>query len=381
MNQNMSYDAAIIGGGLAGLALSIQLARLGKNVILFEKETYPFHKVCGEYISMESWNFLSSLGLPLDQMNLPKIDTLFLTAPNGKGFETKLPLGGFGISRFLIDQLLADLAKRGGVDLCEATKVENVLPKMDQFVVSFSGEQKGAITAKLCFGAFGKRSNLDVRWKRSFLLPVRKPVNYIGIKYHVKVRAKENTIALHNFKDGYCGFSKIEDDKYCLCYMTTAENLKACDNSIELLQQRILFRNPSLKKLFEECEIVDSFPIAISQINFTSKKPVEKNLVMLGDAAGTIPPVCGNGMSMALHSSKLAAGFAGSYLNGMCTRKEMEVSYTAAYNAQFGRRLKAGRFLQRFFGRELITSSFVGLLKAVPFLAKPIIKNTHGRPF
>lgn len=377
----MSYDVAIIGGGLAGLALSIQLARLGKNVILFEKETYPFHKVCGEYISMESWNFLSSLGLPLDQMNLPKIDTLFLTAPNGKGFETKLPLGGFGISRFLIDQLLADLAKRGGVDLCEATKVENVLPKMDQFVVSFSGEQKGAITAKLCFGAFGKRSNLDVRWKRSFLLPVRKPVNYIGIKYHVKVRAKENTIALHNFKDGYCGFSKIEDDKYCLCYMTTAENLKACDNSIELLQQRILFRNPSLKKLFEECEIVDSFPIAISQINFTSKKPVEKNLVMLGDAAGTIPPVCGNGMSMALHSSKLAAGFAGSYLNGMCTRKEMEVSYTAAYNAQFGRRLKAGRFLQRFFGRELITSSFVGLLKAVPFLAKPIIKNTHGRPF
>ena len=60
--DSTSYDVIIAGGGLAGLALSIQLARSGYSVALLEKETYPYHKVCGEYISLESWNFLEELG-------------------------------------------------------------------------------------------------------------------------------------------------------------------------------------------------------------------------------------------------------------------------------------------------------------------------------
>ncbi|HZG25248.1 MAG TPA: FAD-dependent oxidoreductase, partial [Chitinophagaceae bacterium] len=47
-----SYDVAIVGGGLAGLSLSIQMAKQGYSTILFEKEQYPFHRVCGEYISL-----------------------------------------------------------------------------------------------------------------------------------------------------------------------------------------------------------------------------------------------------------------------------------------------------------------------------------------
>ena len=72
----------IIGGGLAGLSLSIQLAVGGWNVLLLEKETYPFHRVCGEYISMEAWDFLCSLGVPLEQWHLPLIKRLQVTAPD-----------------------------------------------------------------------------------------------------------------------------------------------------------------------------------------------------------------------------------------------------------------------------------------------------------
>ncbi|MGZ3949921.1 MAG: NAD(P)/FAD-dependent oxidoreductase, partial [Flavisolibacter sp.] len=90
MQINDAYDVAIIGGGLAGLASSILLANEGHSVILFEKEKYPFHKVCGEYVSLESWEFLKRLGLPLDKMDLPVIDTLLLTAPNGNTFRTRL---------------------------------------------------------------------------------------------------------------------------------------------------------------------------------------------------------------------------------------------------------------------------------------------------
>src|SRR5258708_13449414 len=110
------YDVIITGGGLAGLSLSIQLVRAGYRVALFEKETYPYHKVCGEYISLESWNFLEELGLPLSDWNLPIIRRLLLSSPNGQSLEQELPLGGFGISRYKIDAALAGVSPsaRGG---------------------------------------------------------------------------------------------------------------------------------------------------------------------------------------------------------------------------------------------------------------------------
>ena len=98
--QNKIYDVVIIGGGLAGLALSIQLAKADYNVALFEKEKYPFHKVCGEYISFENWNFLEELGLPLSDWSLPVIKHLTISAPDGNFIQNDLPLGGFGISRY-----------------------------------------------------------------------------------------------------------------------------------------------------------------------------------------------------------------------------------------------------------------------------------------
>jgi menaquinone-9 beta-reductase len=80
---NKVYDIAVVGGGLAGLALAIQSAKAGYAVVLFEKEKYPYHKVCGEYISLESWNFIESLGVPLKDMNLPIIKQLHVTSPKG----------------------------------------------------------------------------------------------------------------------------------------------------------------------------------------------------------------------------------------------------------------------------------------------------------
>jgi flavin-dependent dehydrogenase len=80
METKEIFDCAIIGGGLGGLCLAIQLADKNLRVILFEKNEYPFQRVCGEYISMESWDFLLSLGLPLDKMNLPIINQLGISS-------------------------------------------------------------------------------------------------------------------------------------------------------------------------------------------------------------------------------------------------------------------------------------------------------------
>ncbi len=110
-----SFDVGIIGGGLAGLSLSILMAKAGHKVILFEKEKYPFHRVCGEYISLESRNFIESLGLNLSKLDLPIIKKLIVSSPNGDFLRSKLDMGGFGISRYFIDNELQKIAVNNGV--------------------------------------------------------------------------------------------------------------------------------------------------------------------------------------------------------------------------------------------------------------------------
>jgi flavin-dependent dehydrogenase len=354
------------------------MAKSGYSVILFEKEKYPFHKVCGEYVSMESWDFLKQLGLPLSQMNLPIIDILFLTAPNGKSFTTQLPLGGFGISRYKLDFSLADIAKQNGVHLIEEMKIDNVSFK-DKF--SFNLHSK-KITSKICCAAYGKRSNLDIKWKRNFLEKTSNRLdNYVGIKYHIKTNWKDNVIGLHNFKNGYCGISKIEEDKFCLCYMTKAENLKKSNNNIRQLEETILFKNPHLKKIFMNSEKCESFPVTISQINFSKKTQIENHVLMLGDSGGMITPLCGNGMSIALHTSKIASGLMKDFLEKRISRTQLEWSYKKQWANNFAGRLKTGRRLQYFFGSERLSNLFVGIFKMIPSLSKPVIKMTHGKPF
>src|SRR6188768_2698957 len=133
MTEQSKYDTCIIGGGLAGLALSIQLAKLGYTVALFEKEQYPFHKVCGEYISLESWDFIERLGLPLRDMNLPIRKKLIVSAPDGTSLHEQLPLGGFGISRYRIDNELKNIARREGVIILENCKTEDAVIVHDVF--------------------------------------------------------------------------------------------------------------------------------------------------------------------------------------------------------------------------------------------------------
>lgn len=379
MSEQARYDAGIIGGGLAGLALSIQLAKAGYTVALFEKERYPFHKVCGEYISFESWNFLEGLGIPLSDMKLPVISNLVVTAPNGNKLMQPLPLGGFGVSRYKLDNMLKEIAGRNGVALFENCKVTDVLFNKDDFQLQTTN---GSFSCRICCGSFGKRSNLDIKWNRPFVH--KKPGklnNYIAVKYHIHTNFPADSIALHNFKNGYCGMSKIEDDKYCLCYLTNAGNLSANDNSIGKMEKNILYENPHLKAVFENSTILYDEPVTISQISFDKKTQVENHILLLGDAAGMITPLCGNGMSMALHGSKIASAYIGLFLEGRLNRATMETAYSDAWTSVFAKRLRTGRLIQSLFGKTWATNLFIAVMKKFPGLTKKLIEQTHGEPF
>jgi flavin-dependent dehydrogenase len=346
---------------------------------LFEKEQYPFHKVCGEYISLESWDFLVGLGVDLEKIKPPVISVLQVSAVNGKISEHKLPLGGFGISRYKLDHSLAQLARAAGVTVLENTKVSHVSFEGSIYLLETPRQQ---YTAKLACGSFGKRSNIDIRWQRKFIIAAKNRLNnYVGVKYHIKTNFPSDTIALHNFDNGYCGIVQIEDDKYCLCYLTTSANLQRCNGSVKEMEQAILCQNPHLQTIFSNSEFLYKEPLTISQISFDKKEQVENHVLMIGDAAGMITPLCGNGMSMALHASRLATEQIDPFLKNKISRLEMEQQYRLQWKKNFSHRLKTGRRVQRLFGHKWITNYFIALASSLPKLIDPLIRQTHGEPF
>jgi flavin-dependent dehydrogenase len=102
---------------------------------------------------------------------------------------------------------------------------------------------------------------------------------------------------------------------------------------------------------------------------------------MVGDSSGMISPLCGNGMSMALHGSKVAFSKINNYLLKKITRIEMEEEYQYDWNGLFQKRLKTGRMIQRFFGNPLLSNLLITALKPFPGAVNKIISETHGQPY
>jgi flavin-dependent dehydrogenase len=369
-----TYQCAIVGGGLAGLCLAIQLADKGISVILFEKNTYPFHKVCGEYISMESWNFLNELGLPLEELNLPRINELGISSESGFMLNTLLPLGGFGISRYSLDNYLCEIARKKNVNVIENCKVFDV-HKTDENGSEIN-TSSGIYHAAIVCGTYGKYTPAFVNKETKSTT-----LNYIGVKYHIKTNLNPNRIELHNFKDGYCGVSKVDGDAYCLCYLTTSVNLEKSGNDIKKMEENILYKNPFLATYFTQSEFLFKSPLVISNISFRKKDTYKNAVFLAGDAAGSITPLCGNGMSMAMRTSKLLAQLLVDYYTKSISKEELIDKYNIAWNKNFNTRIKSGYYLQHLFGKKRTTDVTLRLLDKLPSLTKKIISLTHGEPF
>jgi len=362
----------VIGGGLAGLTAAFLLAKAGHPVLLIEKKSYPFHRVCGEYVSNEVTDFLVREGLFPDHIKLPQIDQFHFSDSSGNDVYIPLDLGGFGISRFVLDNFLYEKACSAGVEVQTGTEVESVnYSKSGYFKIQLADGKQ--LVVDHVIGAYGKRSKLDKQLNRPFIVH-RSP--YIGVKYHIKTDADPSAVALHNFQGGYCGLNAIEEGKANLCYLGDRNQLKQ-HGSIEQLEREVLWRNPQLKILFTESEFLFEKPVVINEINFEQKNPIENHILMAGDAAGLITPLCGNGMAMAIHSGKLAAE---AILSGR-NQQEIEALYLLNWNKFFANRLRLGRNVQQVFGGRVTSVLTRHLIQRIPVLAKQIIRRTHGQPF
>ena len=367
-------DVVIIGGGLAGLTSAIHLSKSGLKVTLIEKNEYPKHKVCGEYISNEVLPYLEWLGLDISVLKPSHISKMEFSTAKGKIISGGLPLGGFGISRYELDNYLYHKAIENGCQIIQET-VTDIQFVDEEFRIFTSDDLE--LKSKIVLGAFGKRSNIDQKLNRDF---IQKNSPWLAVKAHYSGDFPNHLVGLHNFKGGYCGVSKVEKNKINICYLADYETFKQYKN-IEEFQSKIVCNNPHLKAIFDNCKLLFEKPLTISQISFEKKDAVENHILMIGDTAGLIHPLCGNGMAMAIHSAKIVSELITDYLdNKISSRKELEEKYIQEWDTNFKNRLATGRFLSKILQKENLVAFLMQLLAIFPFLLPKIIKKTHGKP-
>ncbi len=371
--MNSNNKISIIGGGLAGLSAAIDLLNRNYDVVVFEKNEYPKHKVCGEFISNEVLPYLKALGLDIESLRPTNITKTVLSTHSGKTIKTDLPLGGFGISRYTLDNyLFKKVIELGG----KVVKDSVISIDFSDNFFTISTQSNQVFKSKIVLGAFGKRSNLDIELKRNF---IQQKSPWLAVKAHYSGNFQNDLVGLHNFKGGYCGVSKVENDVINICYLVQFESFKEFKNIADF-QEHIMYKNKNIKNIFEKSKMLFDNPLTISQISFEDKPKIENHVLMIGDSAGLIHPLCGNGMAMAIHSAKIVSNLVDDFLQNKISRASMESNYISIWNKTFKKRLQFGKFLSKLLLNSYLSKVTMNLIILFPFLLPIIIKKTHGKP-
>ncbi len=305
----MIADALVAGGGLAGSAVAIDLARAGRCVVLIERESAAHDKVCGEFLSFEAGHYLSRLGLsPLD-LGAVTLHSVRLV----KGHHpvtAKLPFRATSLSRRVLDEALLERAIAAGVDVRRGLRVKMLETANDHWSATL--DQGEPLTARAAFLATGKHDLKDL--KRGPGLQG----DLIGFKMYFRLspeqtRDLDGHVELALFPGGYAGLQPVEGGRANLCLLVRRGDFASLENSWEALLETIKARCPHLAVRLAGAQAALTKPLAIAAIPygfvFQNANTVSQSLWRLGDQAAVIPSFSGDGMSIALHSARLASAY------------------------------------------------------------------------
>jgi flavin-dependent dehydrogenase len=372
----MPHDVLIIGGGLAGCGAALHLARQGADVLLLEKNDYPRHTLCGEFLSPESQQSLDAMGV-LDDVRdagAHPITDARLTAPGTRPAEHALPGTALGLSRYRLDALLFKHAVAAGADGRTSTRVTDVAGSLDTgFVVETADGDTHE--ARVVLGAYGKRARLDRTLDRPFL---NERTPYVAFKAHYAGASVPHTIELHGFPGGYCGCSHVEDDRLNVCWIGHVDALKDAGGTPEAMIDAALQENNALAARLRGLERVSDRFEAVSQVSLADKTRFVDDVCMIGDTAGMIAPLCGDGMAMALRTADLVAPLVTKFLDGTRSATSFRTAYEQRWSQTFGTRMRVGRWAHQAAFSHTAAPALVRTLRWVPPLARLLIRATRG---
>jgi flavin-dependent dehydrogenase len=306
-------DALIVGGGLAGGALATSLAEAGRSVVLLEREAGPHDKVCGEFLSREAILYLNALGVDPSALGACRIHSVRLAG--GAGAATvALPFPALSLSRRTLDAALLDRAAKAGAQVRLGARVQSLNPHEDGWQARLANGETAA--GKSAFLATGKH---DLRsWPR----PEGTQPDLIGFKMHLRLAPAqaallEGHVELMMFRGGYAGLEPVEGGLANLCLLVRRSRYAALGQEWEALLAAMRADCPLFAERSQGAQPRWDRPLAISSIPYGYVRRAADGLWRLGDQAAVIPSFAGDGMSIALHSARLAAGY---YMSGAPVR-------------------------------------------------------------
>jgi menaquinone-9 beta-reductase len=304
-----SYDVVIVGGGLAGSAAATTLARAGRRVALIEKESQAHHKVCGEFLSHEALVYLHALGVDTAALGAVPINSVRLAGRFGVS-EAPLPFASRALTRRRLDEELMRLAEQAGAKVLRGCRVLSLDPADEGWSAQLA--DRDVVAASAAFLATGK---YDLRERPR---PEGRQGDLIAFKMYwrlapAQAAALDGHVELHLYRNGYAGLMPVEDGAVNLCCLVKrSEYLRLgarWDKLLAAMQQGC----PHLRQRLQGADPLLPKPLAISAIPYGFVREHSEGAWILGDQAAVIPSFTGDGMSIALHSGRLAAAM---YLRG-----------------------------------------------------------------
>ncbi|MFO8232096.1 MAG: NAD(P)/FAD-dependent oxidoreductase [Longimonas sp.] len=365
-------DVAVVGGGLAGCSVAIQMARAGHEVVVFEAGSYPRHKLCGEFLSPEAQSSLDRLGVreTLEAHHPPRIDQSVVTAPGGATDTVALPAAAWGISRYVLDALLAKQAESAGATVRTGCRVSNIEGTLDTgFTVTHA---QGTTKTRTVVGAWGKHGIPDRTLGRTDLT---EPDPVVAFKAHYGGDMPP-VIDIHAFPGGYCGCSPVEEGRFNVCWIGRRDALQHA-GSPEGMLQAAADANPHLAERLEAGTRCTDF-CAVSQVTLDTKGPLHRDVCMVGDTAAMIAPLCGDGMAMALHAADVLVPHLHRFLAGQQAAATLRTRYASDWHAAFDTRLQWGRWVHRIAFRPGVARAVVTGLRLLPPLHRWVFRQTRG---
>lgn len=292
----------VLGGGPAGVAAAVRLARAGQRVMQWEREKYPHHKVCAGILGYAAQKDLAALGLDLDQLGAPVADRLRLVTATGTctaplGFQSR------SVTRHRLDAALVDRARAFGIELVRGVAARAIEP--DGAVRA----HLGTVMPSALVVATGGAAVAGISG-----LPPLDDRTAFHMLYRLKPAARAELsgyIERYLFDGGWATLHMVERDATSLTVVVSAARLAASDNQFPLLMTALMSELPHLARRLDGAVRLTDQPDMRSGLprNFVyGTGPCKKRLLWrAGDQALAMLPDMSDGISLALRSGDAAA--------------------------------------------------------------------------
>lgn len=296
-------EVLILGGGVAGCAASIALARKGRRVTLIEREATPRHKVCGEFLSGEALEDLHALGIDVAALGAVPIDHVRLAAAR-RAAEAPLPFPAASLTRKSLDTALLAEAVAAGVQVERGRSVE-ALGHTAGGMWRATLDDGATFEAATAFLATGKHD------LRGYARP-KDPERWVAFKMYFRLapaQAAELARAseLMLFPGGYGGIQPVEGGVANFCWVVQQRYLARVGYRWENLLAKMQQDCPHLAMRLAGAEPLLAKPISVTHIPYGYiRATTDDGLYCVGDQAAVIPSFTGDGISIALHTARCA---------------------------------------------------------------------------